>query len=87
VKDAQKFISEAKSGVVTVVFKKINTEEIRVMPCTLNSDVAGKDIVIKDFDALSDNLVVWCLDKDAYRSFRVNTVIKWYTGYPEGYEL
>ncbi len=25
----------------------------------------------------SDHVAVWCLDKDAWRSFRVNTVISW----------
>lgn len=79
----EKFINTAKKGIVTVVFKKINTEEVRIMPCTLNSEVAGKNIVIKDFDAKSDHIVVWCLDKDAYRSFRVNTVIEWYDGEPK----
>ena len=78
-----KFINLAKKGIVTVVFKKINTEEIRIMPCTLNSEIAGKNVVVKDFDPQSDNIVVWCLDKDAYRSFRVNTVIEWYEGEPK----
>jgi hypothetical protein len=30
------FISAAKDGVVTVEFEKIDTKELRVMPCTLN---------------------------------------------------
>ena len=83
----EKFISEAKKGVVTVEFRKLDTNELRVMPCTFNEDVAGTTIVIKDYDAKSDHIVVWSLDKKAYRSFRVNTVEKWYNGYPEDHEL
>ena len=29
-----------QTGVATVVFEKIDTKEIRVMPCTLNEEVA-----------------------------------------------
>lgn len=81
--DPQKFISEAKAGVVTVEFRKIGTDELRIMPCTLNSESAGREITVKDFDSNSHHFVVWCLDKDAWRSFRVSTVERWYTGYPE----
>ena len=79
----EQFINAVKQGVVTVVFKKINTDEIRIMPCTLNAEIAGTDIAVQDMDASSSNFAVWCLDKDAWRSFRVNTVIEWYEGYPK----
>ena len=82
-KDPAKFMSEAKAGVVTVEFRKIDTDELRVMPCTLNSETAGREITIKDFDPNSHHFVVWCLDKSAWRSFRVSTVERWYAGYPE----
>jgi len=85
--NTEQFINTVRNGVATVAFKKIGTDEIRVMPCTLNSEVAGIDILIKDISATSDHLVVWCIDKEAWRSFRVNTVINWHAGYPEGYEL
>ena len=83
----EKFIKAVQEGVATVEFRKINTDELRIMPCTLNSEVAGTPSAIKSFDPLSDNIAVWCLDKAAWRSFRVSTVEKWYEGYPEGYEL
>jgi hypothetical protein len=83
----EKFISAVQKGVATVEFRKIGTDELRIMPCTLNSEIAGKEIAVKDFDPASHNFVVWCLDKDAWRSFRVNTVERWYEGYPEGHEL
>ena len=83
-KDRTKFIDEAKKGIVTVEFRKIDTDELRIMPCTLNSDTAGIEIPIKDYDPMSDNFVVWALDKKAYRSFRVSTVERWYTCTGEG---
>lgn len=79
-KNADKFLKEAKQGIVTVVFTKIGTGETRVMPCTLKEDLIPAKAVIKDMDPNSDNLVVWSLDKDAWRSFRVNTVTDWYVG-------
>ena len=79
-KNADKFLKEAKQGIVTVVFTKIGTGETRVMPCTLKEDLIPAKAIIKDMDPNSDNLVVWSLDKDAWRSFRVNTVIEWYHG-------
>jgi hypothetical protein len=78
----QQFIDAVKKGVATVVFKKINTDEIRVMPCTLNAEIAGTNITVQDMDANSEHFAVWCLDKDAWRSFRTNTVVEWYEGYP-----
>lgn len=81
-KDVSKFITEAKDGIVTVEFRKIDTNELRVMPCTLNSEIAGREIGINNVDPHSHHLAVWCLDKSAWRSFRVSTVERWYTGLP-----
>src|SRR6056300_214968 len=85
--ETQNLINALKKGVVTVVFKKINTEEIRIMPCTLNPDVLDEHSVktiIKDFSADSDHVAAWAIDKEAWRSFRLNTVISWEEGYPSG---
>lgn len=76
------FLKEAKEGIVTVEFTKIGTGELRVMPCTLKADLMPGEATVKDIDPMSDNFVVWSLDKDAWRSFRVDTVTKWYTGNP-----
>jgi len=77
------FIKEAKAGVVTVEFTKLGTGENRVMPCTLSQDlIPNSQPSVKDVDPNSDNFVVWSLDKDAWRSFRVSTVTKWYVGNP-----
>ena len=78
--NVKKFLDAARAGEVTVEFKKIDTGEVRVMPCTLNSKLSNQNIEIKDQKDDNDHLVVWSLDKDAWRSFRVNTVIEWYVG-------
>lgn len=82
--DASKFLQAAREGSVTVEFTKINTGEKRVMPCTLSKDVAPEmPNIIAGEDVTSDHLVVWSLDKNAWRSFRVNTVTDWYVNEAE----
>jgi|TARA_R110000744_G_scaffold16595_1_gene45601 hypothetical protein len=80
----QDLIKQMQTGVATVVFEKIDTKEIRVMPCTLNEEVAQVPMTIKNYDAKSTSLVMWALDKKAWRDVRVNTIKEWYKGYPEG---
>jgi hypothetical protein len=78
--ETSSLIEALKKGTVTVTFKKINTEEIRVMPCTLNPVVLeahNAKGVIKDINPDSDHIAAWALDKDAWRSFRLSTVIGW----------
>ena len=73
-------IEALKRGTVTVTFTKINTDEIRVMPCTLNSVVLeahGVKTDIKDVSPESDHLAAFALDKEAWRSFRLSTVNGW----------
>jgi hypothetical protein len=50
------------------------------MPCTLNPTVLeanNQTIVVDKIDSESHHLAVWSLDKDAWRSFRVSTVLGW----------
>ena len=73
-------ISALQNGIVNVTFKKIDTEEIRVMESTLKSSILEENGITATVDNVSpesDHVAVWCLDKDAWRSFRVNTVISW----------
>jgi hypothetical protein len=77
-----KIIEALKKGVVTIVFEKIDTKEIRTMPCTLNSDVSGQTMTIKSYTS-PDTLVMYALDKKAWRDVRVNTIKEWYEGYPK----
>lgn len=78
--NVQEFLSAAREGVVTVEFTKIDTGELRVMPCTLKPDLMPTITEVRSQSTTSDHIVVWSLDKDAFRSFRVNTVVRWYKG-------
>lgn len=82
--DMKGFIKAAQKGVVTVVFKKIYDDEIRTMVCTLNRELSNNNVpeILEQKD-VGDNLAVWALDREAWRSFRTNTVIEWYEGYPK----
>ena len=69
-----------QNGTVTVTFQKIDSDEIRVMPCTLNPIVLkahGIDTTIESVNPETDHVAVWSLDKDAWRAFRVSTVLGW----------
>jgi|TARA_R110001592_G_scaffold60329_1_gene183353 hypothetical protein len=79
----QGLITQMKDGIATVIFEKIDTGEIRTMPCTLNEEVAQRPITIKNYDANSMSLVMWALDKEAWRDVRVNTIKEWYIGMPK----
>jgi hypothetical protein len=67
-----------KKNVVTVNFKK-KDESIRKMVCTLSEDYLPEVIPVeneKQRKAESpDTLSVWDLEKQAWRSFRVDSVI------------
>ena len=81
--DMTGFVKAAQQGVVTVVFKKIYDGEVRTMPCTLNRELSEGNVPeILEQKETSDNIAVWALDKKAWRSFRVDTVIEWFNGYP-----
>ena len=75
-----RLIEALKKGTVTVTFQKIDSDEIRVMPCTLNPTVLkanGIETVIESVNPDTDHIAVWSLDKAAWRSFRVSTVLGW----------
>ena len=75
-------VDALKKGVVTVVFEKIDTGEIRTMPCTLNNDISSATMVIKEYSS-PDTIVMWGLDVNAWRDVRVDTIIDWYEGPPK----
>jgi hypothetical protein len=60
--DVNAFIAKAKQGAVTVEFTKINTGEVRVMPCTLNPtllEAAGINVTVENVDPSCAHLAVW----------------------------
>ena len=81
--NSNKIIDALRQGVVTVVYEKIDTKEIRTMPCTLNQEIHKQSIDIKKYDTTSDTIIMYALDKKAWRDVRVNTIKEWYNGYPK----
>ena len=75
-------VDALKKGVVTVVFEKIGTGEIRTMPCTLNNDISGIEMKIGGYTS-PDSLIMWGLDVKAWRDVRVETIQDWYVSYPK----
>ena len=45
---SQKIIDALQKGVITIVFEKIGTGEIRIMPCTLKNEVHKQSVQLFD---------------------------------------
>ena len=78
--DKAKLLEALQKGQVTVTFKKIDTGEIRIMPCTLNKDILKENGVTSEINYSPNNVEafpVWSMDKSAWRSFRLDTVEGW----------
>ena len=80
--NSQKIIDALHKGVVTIVFEKIGTGEIRTMPCTLNNDISKQQLEIKKYSS-EETIICYGLDVDAWRDVRVDTIKDWYQGYPK----
>ncbi|MBL6693247.1 MAG: DUF2693 domain-containing protein [SAR86 cluster bacterium] len=70
-------IENLKKGTVIIEFKKIDTGEIRIMPSTLKPELIPSNSRISNISSTSDTIMVWSLDKEAWRDIRVSTIIKW----------
>ena len=70
-------IEALKKSIVIITFKKIDTDEIRIMPSTLNPDLMPESNSIANISAESETIMVWSLDKNAWRDIRSNTIIEW----------
>jgi hypothetical protein len=70
-------VSMLEQGICTVTFTKVNGE-LRHMPCTLKTDllpaVVSESGTDKKKKINTDNLSVWCTDKNEWRSFKVANV-------------
>ena len=67
---------ELNKGICEVTFTKKNGEE-RVMPCTLVFDHIPEEYHPKGTGSQhnsQESIAVWCMDKEAWRSFRVDSV-------------
>ena len=72
----EQMIDALRSHKCTVEFTKVNGEK-RTMPCTLNPAFMPEQPVLEGKTAKKENdnvISVWCLDKQAWRSFRVDSV-------------
>ena len=80
INERAELLKALQKGQVTVTFKKVDTGEIRVMPCTLNPAILeanGVTIKINYSASNMDVFPVWSLDKNAWRSFILDTVEAW----------
>ena len=78
--EKQELITALKNGTVQVTFQKVNSDEIRVMPCTLNPSVLEANGQTNKVNYTANEMEafpVWSLDKNAWRSFRLDTVEGW----------
>lgn len=80
----EQLIAALSADVCQITFTKLNGE-VRVMPCTLKEDLVPKyerkTPLVESKDPVevkepSPTLSVWCTDKAAWRSFRVDSVTK-----------
>lgn len=75
----KELVEQLRTGVFNVTFTKVDGTE-RTMPCTLKEELlppAKKDDPLsqKKVREINENvLVVYCTDKQAFRSFRVDNV-------------
>jgi len=78
--EKSKLLGALKKGTVTVSFRKLDTGDLRVMPCTLNPAVLeanGVTTKVNVDNTSTEAFPVWSLDKNAWRSFRLDTVEAW----------
>ena len=67
-----------KRNVMKVVFIKINGDE-RVMNCTLHQSVLPEKYISEDIIKKKDNpdtISVWDIDKNGWRSFRLDSIVE-----------
>jgi len=82
---------ELGRGICEVTFTKKNGDE-RVMPCTLVFDSIPEEHHPKGTatgqHSKQDTIAVWCMDKEGWRSFRVDSVTKFerLTGMGKGHK-
>jgi len=72
-----KLIEALKKGIVIISFRKIDSGEIRVMPSTLNPKLIPNVTNPLNVDSSSDTIMVWSLDKNAWRDIRSDTITEW----------
>ena len=73
----EELLQKLRDRICEVTFTKVNGET-RTMPCTLRADLVPayeRKTPVKEATAKeSATISVWCTDKNAWRSFRVDSV-------------
>lgn len=70
-----KIVEMLQKNVCQVTFEKVNGE-IRVMPCTLRRDIVPLYEHSSNKKPNNETVAVWCMDKESWRSFRVESVVE-----------
>ena len=73
-----KLLEALKEGVCIVTYTKIDTGESREMECTLKPELIPGHHDIGQ-NSKSDHILVYALDRDAWRSFRASTMTGWHS--------
>lgn len=73
-----KVLDQLRSNVLQVTFNKVNGEQ-RVMPCTLQTDYMpelseSKVNQVEDFSVNKSVIRAFAIDKQSWRSFRVDNI-------------
>lgn len=76
--DREEIFKQLKKNILEVAFQKVNGER-RLMNCTLQQKYLPEqtDIEESENDTESNNIAVWDIDADGWRSFKVDSVITW----------
>lgn len=80
----EEFTEELKNGIILVNFTKVNGS-VRDMRCTLDPKYLPSDTSTSNQKTHGDRLVVWDLDADDWRSFRLGSVNHVVNPAPSGY--
>jgi hypothetical protein len=67
-------LTALKQGVCYLTFTKVSTRKPRVMKATLLPVVVGYDGAEKNANKDKPTLSVWDVEKNAWRSFRIDSV-------------
>ena len=62
-------------GRTEIMFKKVEDGSIRHMICTLNPKLAPRILLAKEERQTQEVISVWDLEKQGWRSFRVDSVL------------
>ena len=77
--DLPPLLSALEEGTCIVTYEKVvgpDTGNLRAMACTLDPNRIPSHTGIKQ-SAENDHILVWCTDRDAWRSVRVSTIKEW----------